>query len=144
MTQQGKRVFSAQKTQKTWASLAPALLLACCAVGPDFHKTNPVPARAYAPAPTAAHDSAQSYIESLDIPGQWWTLFHAPQLTVLIDHALTANPNLQAAQAALRQARENVYAQEGSFFPSLSATFEPTRNKTATRSVSYAASTPTP
>ncbi len=63
---------------------------------------------------------------------------------MLIDHALTANPNLQAAQAALRQARENVYAQEGSFFPSLSATFEPTRNKTATRSVSYAASTPTP
>ena len=57
--------------------------------------------------------------------------------------ALSANPSLQSAQAALVQAHENLYAQEGSFFPDIAASFEPTRNKTATRSVSFAAAQPT-
>ena len=54
-----------------------------------------------------------------DIPGQWWTLFHSAQLNRLIEQALKANPNLQAAQAALREADENVGAQEGYFYPSV-------------------------
>jgi NodT family efflux transporter outer membrane factor (OMF) lipoprotein len=71
-------------------------------------------------------------------------LFHSTALDALMTQALAANPSLQSAQAALVQARENLYAQEGAFFPDLSATFEPTRNKTATRSVSFAAAQPTP
>ena len=33
--------------------------------------------------------------------------------------ALKANPDLQSAQAALRVARENVYAQQGAYYPSV-------------------------
>ena len=36
----------------------------------------------------------------------------------LVEQALTNNPDLQAAQAALRVARENTAAQRGAFFPS--------------------------
>ena len=121
-----------------------ALLVSACAVGPDFHRPQPIAATAYAPTPLTAHDDTQTFVRSLDIPGQWWQVFHSPKLNDLVTRALAANPSLQAAQAALVQARENLYAQEGSFFPSLSATFEPTRNKTATRSVSFAAAQPTP
>ena len=119
-------------------------LLCGCAVGPDFHRPVPVAARGYSTAPLVAHDDAQSFIHGLDIPGQWWTLFRSPQINTLVTRAVAASPSLQSAQAALLQARENLYAQEGSFFPNLSATFEPTRDKTATRSVSFATQLPTP
>jgi NodT family efflux transporter outer membrane factor (OMF) lipoprotein len=121
-------------------NIAPAiaLILASCAVGPDFHKPVPPAADNYAPAPLLPHDHAQSFSPGHDIPGQWWALFHNEPLDALMRRALAANPSLTAAQAALRQARETLYAQEGSFFPDISATFEPTRNKTATRSVSPA------
>jgi hypothetical protein len=81
-----------------------------CAVGPDFH---PVPAPAvsgYTPEPlpprTASADviggAPQTLRSGGNISGQWWTLFHSSQLNRLIEQALKANPNLQAAQAALR------------------------------------------
>jgi NodT family efflux transporter outer membrane factor (OMF) lipoprotein len=119
-----------------------ALALGGCAVGPDFHKPAAPSAEGYSPAKLASKDTAQTYVQGLDIPGQWWALFHSPKLDTLVQRALAANPNLQSAQAALLQARENLYAQEGAFLPTVSATFEPTRNKTATRSVSFAAAQP--
>ena len=61
------------------------------------------------------------------IAGDWWTLFHSPQLDRLIARALAANPDLQAAQYALREARENVRAEQGSFFPTVSGSTEATR-----------------
>ncbi len=119
-------------------------LLASCAVGPDFHKPIPPVAATYRPGTLAPHDTVQAFIMGLDIPGQWWALFHSEQLNAIIAHALVANPNLAAAQAALRQAREDVYAQEGNFLPSISGSFEPSRTKTATRSVSIASANGSP
>jgi len=130
------------------AGVVPAafatFLLAGCAVGPDFHRPAPPSAIAYRPGALAPHDAAQEFVVGLDIPGQWWALFHSAPLNALIDHALAANPNLAAAQAALRQAREDVYAQEGNFFPNISGGFEPSRTKTATRSVSIASANGSP
>ena len=118
--------------------------LAGCAVGPDFHRPVPVAASSYGAGKIVPHDAAQAYVQGLDIPGQWWTLFHSAGLNALVVRAMADNPGLDSAQAALRQAREEVYAQEGNYYPSLSATFEPSRNKTATRSVSPASSTGNP
>jgi NodT family efflux transporter outer membrane factor (OMF) lipoprotein len=120
-----------------------ALLLGGCAVGPDFRRPPPGVSRAYTPTKLTAHDDGQVFVDGLDIPGQWWALFHSSALSGLVTRALNANPSLQSAQAALVQAHETLYAQEGSFFPDLTASFEPTRNKTATRSVSFAAAQPT-
>jgi NodT family efflux transporter outer membrane factor (OMF) lipoprotein len=55
-----------------------------------------------------------------DVPGEWWQLFHSPQLNALIDEALKANPDVDAAQAALRAAREAYYAQRASAWPVVS------------------------
>jgi len=118
---------------RTIASLAAALcvlgLLAGCEVGPDFLRPAPPPVTSYTPEPLAAKTAAadvpagqaQHFVDGLDIPGEWWTLFHSEPLDRLIAEALRANPNLEAAQAALREARENVYAQQGALFPSVSA-----------------------
>jgi NodT family efflux transporter outer membrane factor (OMF) lipoprotein len=111
------------------------VLLAGCAVGPNFHEP-PVPASAgYAeaakPAATALTPvpggEAQRFIDDLDIPGQWWTLFQSPALNELIARALEHNPTLESAQAALKQANENVAAQRAAFLPSVSGNLQSQR-----------------
>jgi NodT family efflux transporter outer membrane factor (OMF) lipoprotein len=74
---------------------------------------------------------AQRFMQGMDIPRQWWTLFHSRPLNELIDQALKANPDLDVAKAALRGAWENVYAQRGALFPSAQVSFTPTRQKTS-------------
>lgn len=107
------------------------LLLCGCAVGPKFKKPA-VPANAgYTAAPVTATSSTQKifggepqrFTDGQDISGQWWTLFHSKPLNDLIERALKANPDIKVAQAALLVARENVAAQRGFYYPSVSAGF---------------------
>ncbi len=115
------------------------LLMAGCAVGPDFHRPSAPPVKGYQPQPlakqTASADTAagqaQRFVEDKDIPGQWWTLFHSESLNRLVEQALKANPDLEAAKAALRQARENVYAAGGTLLPTINANGSVTRQKNA-------------
>jgi len=115
------------------------LFITGCAVGPNFKRPTAPTVDGYTakplPAQTASVEvkggEAQSYVKDMDIPGQWWTLFQSKPLDDLIKQALKANPDLDAAQAALRGAWENVYAQRGAFFPAIEADFSATRQKTA-------------
>lgn len=117
----------------TIALLAAAAVLAGCAVGPDFSPPPAPDVKGYTPEPlkpaTAAGGGAQYFIRDLDLPGQWWTLFHSKPLNELVDKALVTNPDLQAAQAALRLANENVYAQTGLLFPAIDGNFTASRQK---------------
>ena len=114
-----------------------SLIVAGCAVGPDFHRPAAPDVKGYTPQPlvkqtataNTAGGQAQQFLEGQDIPGQWWTLFHSESLNALVGKALNANPDLAAAQAALRQAQENVYAAEGTLFPSVNADGSGARQK---------------
>lgn len=75
---------------------------------------------------------AQHFIPGKEIPDQWWRLFHSRPLNALVERALAENPTLAAARAALRAARENVLAQEGSLFPSVGLDASDARIRTAT------------
>ncbi len=110
-----------------------------CAVGPNF-KPPAAPANGgFTPAGSTPQTvtastpdpggEAQRFVDGLDIPGQWWTLFQSPELNALIDRALKQNPTLESAQAALREANENVAAERGALLPSLSGTYEAQRNR---------------
>ncbi|WP_395607443.1 efflux transporter outer membrane subunit [Pseudomonas sp. B22129] len=116
---------------------ALCLALTGCTVGPDFVRPD-VPANAdyskeklttTASADITTGGAAQQLIAGMDIPGQWWTLFRSPSLNALVDEALRANPDVAAAQAALRQANELVYADQASLFPSVNANASKTREK---------------
>ena len=115
-------------------SLAVACFLSGCAVGPDYVRPdNSLPA-AHTERPVdvvAAPEGevTQKLIAERDIPAQWWELFHSPSLNELIQVSLKNNPDLEAAQAALRNARENVAAQQGAYFPTAGAEFDPTRQR---------------
>ena len=111
------------------AGVVALALLSACAVGPDFKAPPAPPDAGYAPearpAATAAIDVAggasQKFDLGRDIPAEWWKVFHSKELDGLITEALQANPNLQAAQAALWQAKENLYAQRGKLLPTVDA-----------------------
>lgn len=104
-----------------------------CVVGPDYVPPTDPPAIRYTREPlrnptatdtirTAHGGSAdQTFVSGADVPGQWWTLFRSPALDRLVAEALANNPNLDAAQASLRIAQENVEAQRGTLFPVVSA-----------------------
>jgi NodT family efflux transporter outer membrane factor (OMF) lipoprotein len=119
---------------------APALLLtAGCVVGPNFKKPAAPNVGGYTPNPISTTSStanvaggdAQHLVDGRDIPGEWWTLFHSKPLSDLIERSLKANPDLKAAQAALIVARENVLAQRGFYYPSVTGGFAATRGRTA-------------
>ena len=130
-------------------ALALLLCLAGCTAGPDFQPPQPPTLASLGPAqPTAAagamHGGAQSFASGQDLPATWWELFRDPQLDALVRQALRANPSIEAAQAALRQARENVRAQQGAWFPSVSAALNASRNLTPTAAVSPASASGNP
>ena len=108
--------------------------LCSCAVGPNFKKPDAPPVKDYLaqPPPEQTGADAQKYVSGQDIPGQWWTLFHSPALDELVQQSLKNNPTLQAAQATLRQANENVAAQKGAFFPKVQAEYDFSRNRDPT------------
>lgn len=116
-------------------ALVVSLGVGGCAVGPNFQPpAAPTEAGYYPgalPVRTASSGGlaggAQFFRPGADLTGQWWTLFHSEPLNRLIDDALRANPDLAAAQAALRAANENVYAQQGAMFPTAGVSFQPER-----------------
>ncbi len=124
------------------------LALAGCAVGPTFHRPEAPKATRYTPqisADTTAASpvpggEAQHWVASMDITGQWWMRFRSGALDALVDDALRRNPDVAAAQAALRAAWENVYAQRGAYFPEVDGSANTTRQNVAKDLASPAAS----
>src|SRR4029077_11270771 len=120
-------------------TLLSSLLFAGCAVGPNFKKPAAPNVTGYLPTqpstttniPNISAGEAQEFVQSRDIPGDWWTLFHSTPLNDLIERALKANPSLKAAQAALVVARENMLAQRGAYYPTVSGGFTASRQKTS-------------
>ena len=121
-------------------AIFPLILITGCTVGHDFKRPIAPTATGYAPTQTitAATASApvsigesQRFNSTADIPFDWWTLFQSPQINSLIQRAFKANPTLEAAQATLRQAQQNVVAQQGFFYPTVGASYSPSRTKLA-------------
>jgi len=129
----------ANRPPHTALALAAAVIVGGCAVGPNFHK--PVaPANAgymTAPLPEATASAnlvggdAQRFVTGQDISFRWWEAFGSPALNSLVKKAFRANPTIRSAQAALRQAQELVYAQQGYFYPTVAAIYNFERQKLA-------------
>ena len=108
--------------------------LTSCAVGPDFAPPPAPPVAGYTPDRLGATSSApvpggeaQNFALGRDIPGEWWKVFHSREIDALVAEALRSSPTVQAAQAALWQAKENLYAQGGVLLPTADATASATR-----------------
>ncbi len=101
-----------------------ALLVAGCAVGPDFHPPETSLPSSWVglketPQPAAVSD------QSADL-ARWWRQLGDPTLTELVEEALKANYSLALAEASLRQARAVRGVAIGGLWPSVtgSAAFQ--------------------
>jgi len=120
-------------------AFASLLLLPGCAVGPNFKRPAAPEVKEYttnavvstATATNVTGGEAQHFVSGMDIPAEWWRLFHSKTLNGLIEHSLSNNPSIKAAQAALKVARETTLAQKGAFFPSVTGSFSAARQKTS-------------
>jgi NodT family efflux transporter outer membrane factor (OMF) lipoprotein len=114
-----------------------SLVLAGCAVGPDFRRPAPPAAASYTtealPGETAeakvAGGAPQRFAPGEEIPPQWWALFRSEALDRLIRQALEESPTLAAAQATLRIAEENRRAQFGALLPRVDGNASASRQK---------------
>ena len=119
------------------AIAAAVVLLAACAVGPDYRAPEAPAVSAYTekPQPERTESApvqggdAQRLEVGAKIAADWWTVFGSPDLDVLIRTALAGQPTLTAAKAALRQAEENVNAQYAVLYPSVDANLSARRQR---------------
>jgi NodT family efflux transporter outer membrane factor (OMF) lipoprotein len=100
---------------------AVVVLLVGCAVGPNFQQPKPPASQTYVtdtqPSETmeakGPGGNAQRFNTGMDIPAQWWSLFHSDTLDRLVHLALHNSPTLIQAQARLKQAQEDLNARTG-------------------------------
>jgi NodT family efflux transporter outer membrane factor (OMF) lipoprotein len=127
-----RAVWAMKRIRRNCLLLAYPVLLgvmlasvAGCAVGPNF---NPAPApdvSGYVRGKLASPDpgrggprvAAQHFVTGADVSARWWAAFKSPRLNELVKQAVDHNPNLQAAEAAIKVAQHNAQAQRGLFFP---------------------------
>ncbi len=90
-----------------------ALLLAGCAVGPDYAQPKvEIPAK-WTEAPPAHKNSLHL--------NDWWKTFNDPVLNHLIGEALLSNLDLKIAQTRIREARANYWGTIATGLPSVNA-----------------------
>jgi NodT family efflux transporter outer membrane factor (OMF) lipoprotein len=108
----------------TAASIMSAVISGC-AVGPDFAPAAAPDVKGYvpgrlaspAPDPSGPRAAGQHFVTGADVSARWWSAFKSQPLNDLVRQSVDHNPNLQAAEAAIRLAQYNAQAQRGFFFP---------------------------
>ncbi len=127
--------FRASVQRGAWLAVILAMVEGC-AVGPDFVRPKPPDTDRYTPearpeATVAADGQAQHFTPGAAIPADWWRLFKSAQLDALVRQAITNNPTLQAAEASLRQSKDNMRAGYGVFLPQIQGEVAGSRQRTA-------------
>lgn len=104
-------------------ALAPLLLVAGCAVGPDYKPTPPT-----APAGWVRLDGEATVAAPADL-ARWWARLNDPLLTRLVDATLKAHPDAAIAQAKLRQARAQRIVAGAGLWPEVTAAANASRSE---------------
>ncbi len=111
------------------------LMLAGCAVGPDYQR----PA-AFADGAEPAFKEASAWKPAqpgqADVTSTWWTVYRDPQLNALVEQALKANQSLKQVQSQYRQAAALVPAAQAAYFPTLGLSASAARGEAYSQGVS--------
>lgn len=119
---------------KNIVALLMSLLLAACAVGPDFVRPAAPDVDLYTQGEkttvtVSAEGQHQRFQFGEKIAADWWHLFKSDELNAAVKQAIANSPNLQSAQSSLRQSQDNLRAGYGVFFPEINANFSAIRQK---------------
>src|SRR6202140_2692816 len=102
-----------------------SLVVSGWAVGPIFSPAAAREVDGYLPGKLASPDpgrggprvTSQPFVSGTDVSARWWSAFKSPFLDELVKQSVDNNPNLKAAEAAIKVAQYNALAQRGLFFP---------------------------
>ncbi len=95
------------------AAGSTVLLLASCALGPDYRRPAELPTAPEFRGETTP--AARSFVDELP----WWEIFGDPALVALVEEALASNRDLAAAAARVDQARFFVGVARSDLFPQI-------------------------
>jgi NodT family efflux transporter outer membrane factor (OMF) lipoprotein len=109
-------------------SVVSVILMLCfsgCTVGPKYRR----PAAEVPPTYKEVGDWKPAQPNDQNLGGNWWEIFHDPQLNALEAQVNVSNQNLKAAEAQYTQARALLRYQRADFFPTINAGASATRNR---------------
>jgi NodT family efflux transporter outer membrane factor (OMF) lipoprotein len=122
-----KQTGSALRSRTRLLAAGAALMISGCAVGPRYHAPAPPSVTTYTAVPVAATISSApngAAVQTLEygaaVNPRWWRDFGSPALDRLVETALARNAGLDAAEATLKEARYNMRAAQGVFYPQVS------------------------
>ncbi len=129
-----RRVAYARAAARTvFPLLALALLLAACAIGPDYK-------RAAAPVPTKFKElkgwKLASPSDALD-RGDWWAPYHDKNLDLLLRQVEVSNQTVAEQAAAYENARAVIREAQASLFPQLTGSYTYTRTRTGPKASGF-------
>jgi NodT family efflux transporter outer membrane factor (OMF) lipoprotein len=104
-----------------------SIAISGCAVGPNFNPAAVPDVNGYVhgklesayPGKGPPYVAGQRFLTGADVSARWWAAFKSQPLNDLVKRSVEQNPNLQAAEAAIKIARYNALAQRGLFAPQL-------------------------
>src|SRR5262249_51557498 len=136
----GVRVFRRRRLLRLPGTAILSAVLTSCAVGPNFAPPPPPDVTGYLPRHAAGLSpgervSGQRVVQGGGIPERWWELFRSRHLNELITQGIIHNPDLQAAEAAVRVAQANALAQRAALFPTVTGDYNSSRQKQALATV---------
>lgn len=129
--------FQGQRLARACAA-AVAALIAGCAVGPDYQAASPrdvLPAAATSTNVVVA--DARGDATALPSPA-WWRAFGDPDLDGLVEVALSHSPDIEAADAAVRQSRAAFSQAASAGMPQVNLQGRVGRDQVSTDSEGYA------
>ncbi|MCH4143337.1 efflux transporter outer membrane subunit [Acetobacter peroxydans] len=112
----------AKRQAQTTSTLVLAVLLAGCAVGPDFKKPESWTPEQWRQAATQERSRLLSVPTTEEPPAAWWSIFHDPELTALEERLASQNLDVQQASEQLAVSRGQLLLAGAERFPDLAAT----------------------
>jgi len=79
-----------------------------------------LPGKVADPGPGGPKVASQHFVTGADVSARWWAAFSSQPLNDLVRLSVEHNPNLQAAEAAIKIAQYNALAQRGIWLPQIS------------------------
>lgn len=101
------------------AVIVGLVLASCAAVGPDY-----IPEKLDTPAKWHSEMAGGLSVDQPDPDtlSRWWAVFRDPELSSLVERAVTGNLDLKTARARVREARARRGISRAGLFPAVSAT----------------------
>jgi len=115
----------------TLASLAVAVLLGACSVGPDYVRPAVETPAAYKEAGNWKPAQPRDDVDR----GKWWEVFNDPLLNQMQEQVDISNQNLAKAEAQFRQALALVQSARAGYYPSVTGGISNTRSRSSATTI---------